>query len=58
MYNSYEECFGVDLRLICGKGKKTPQHPIIPVYRPWVRVFEVENVQVEYIKKFQWKSNP
>uniref|UniRef100_A0A093VBE6 Arsenite methyltransferase n=1 Tax=Talaromyces marneffei PM1 TaxID=1077442 RepID=A0A093VBE6_TALMA len=51
---AYEKPFDVDLDSICNK--KHLQSPLIPIYRPWVRVFELSDVQVENIKKVTPKS--
>jgi len=51
---AYKECFQVDLTSICGKKKLQP--PIVPVYRPWVKVHEINDVKVDNIKKFTWKD--
>ncbi|KAL8668492.1 MAG: hypothetical protein Q9168_006876 [Polycauliona sp. 1 TL-2023] len=51
--DDYNECFHVDIMKICGKGR--PQNPIVPIYRPWVRIFEIENVKASDVGKFTWK---
>ncbi|EED12221.1 hypothetical protein TSTA_002850 [Talaromyces stipitatus ATCC 10500] len=51
--SAYKELFEVDIDSICGEWRVQP--PLIPVYRPWVRVFEINDVQVNHIKKFTWK---
>ncbi|KAL2041859.1 hypothetical protein N7G274_005644 [Stereocaulon virgatum] len=48
----YLECFEVNILRICGK--KGPQKPIVPIYRPGVRIFELEDVKVADIEKFTW----
>ncbi|PYH79677.1 hypothetical protein BO82DRAFT_264038, partial [Aspergillus uvarum CBS 121591] len=48
--SAYAECFGIDLDSICGDGR--PKLPIVPVYRPWVRIFEINDVKAEHIRKF------
>ncbi|RAL10281.1 uncharacterized protein BO97DRAFT_394372 [Aspergillus homomorphus CBS 101889] len=53
--SAYAECFEVNIDLICGEGHMNP--PIIPVYRPWVRVFEINEVKIEDIKKFKWEGS-
>lgn len=50
--DAYEACFEVNILKICGK--KGPQKPIVPIYRPWVRFFEVEDVKDLDIDKFAW----
>ncbi|PYH48991.1 uncharacterized protein BP01DRAFT_388823 [Aspergillus saccharolyticus JOP 1030-1] len=52
--SAYEECFGINLDSFCGKGPL--KYPIIPVYRPWVRIFEINDVKVEDIRKFTWEG--
>lgn len=54
LYSAYKECFHVDLEAICGKGK--PLGPVIPVFCPWVRIYDICDVQVEHITKFEWKG--
>ncbi|RAH63982.1 uncharacterized protein BO66DRAFT_476155 [Aspergillus aculeatinus CBS 121060] len=53
--SAYQECFGIDLDSICGEGR--PKLPIVPVYRPWVRIFEINDVKVEHIQKFTWDGS-
>ena len=50
--DAYQACFEVNILKICGK--KGPQKPIVPIYRPWVRFFEVEDVKNSDIEKFSW----
>lgn len=52
--DAYKECFEVDLDSICGKGRLQP--PVVPVYRPWVRLFEITEVEVGNFRKFTWKG--
>ncbi|OJJ99462.1 hypothetical protein ASPACDRAFT_1857021 [Aspergillus aculeatus ATCC 16872] len=54
--SAYQECFGIDLDSICGEGR--PKLPVVPVYRPWVRIFEINDVKVEHIWKFTWDGTP
>ncbi|GKZ51919.1 hypothetical protein AbraIFM66951_008232 [Aspergillus brasiliensis] len=49
--DAYWTCFEIDLDSICGRRRL--QAPLVPVYRPWVRTFEINDVQVEDIKKFR-----
>ncbi|PYH50219.1 uncharacterized protein BO96DRAFT_492676 [Aspergillus niger CBS 101883] len=49
--DAYCTCFEIDLDSICGRRRL--QAPIVPVYRPWVRTFEINDVQVEDIQKFR-----
>ncbi|KAJ6003539.1 hypothetical protein N7522_006231 [Penicillium canescens] len=51
---AYEDCFEVNMISICGKGKK--QAPIVPKYRPWVRIYEINNVRLENLKKWTWNG--
>ena len=48
--SKYHECFNVDIAKICGKDKL--QKPIVPVYRPWVRMYDIVDVKGEDIQKF------
>lgn len=50
----YKECFEVDLDSICGR--RRPQPPLVPVYRPWVKIHEINDVKVDDIKKFTWRD--
>ncbi|KAK4695702.1 hypothetical protein P7C71_g2095, partial [Lecanoromycetidae sp. Uapishka_2] len=50
--DKYEACFEVNILRICGK--KGPQRPIVPIYRPWVRFFDIEDMQVADVDKFTW----
>lgn len=50
--DAYDACFEVNIFKICSK--KGPQKPIVPIYRPWVRFFEVEDVKDSDIEKFAW----
>ncbi|KAL6229578.1 hypothetical protein BDW75DRAFT_235097 [Aspergillus navahoensis] len=52
--DAYKECFEVDLDSICGKGRLQP--PVVPVYRPWVRLFEITEVEVGNFRKFTWEG--
>ncbi|RAH83826.1 hypothetical protein BO86DRAFT_446895 [Aspergillus japonicus CBS 114.51] len=54
--SAYAECCGIDLDEICGDGR--PGLPIVPVYRPRVRIFEINDVQVEHIRKCTWDGGP
>ncbi|KUL88250.1 hypothetical protein ZTR_05034 [Talaromyces verruculosus] len=51
---AYKELFDVDLDWVCSKERLQP--PLVPIYRPWVRLFEIEDVQVDNIKKFGWET--
>ncbi|KAJ5218481.1 uncharacterized protein N7498_000580 [Penicillium cinerascens] len=51
---AYEECFEVNMNSICGKGKPLP--PIVPAYRPWVNIFEINDVKAKHFKKWTWKK--
>ncbi|KAL2810901.1 hypothetical protein BJX63DRAFT_433863 [Aspergillus granulosus] len=51
--DAYTRCFDMNLDLLCGEGKRYP--PLIPLYRPWVKIQEINNVKVEDICKFEWK---
>ena len=51
--DAYEECFNVNILDVCGKSG--PQNPIVPKYRPWVRIFEIEDVKPANIQKFTWE---
>lgn len=51
---AYKELFDVDLDWVCSK--ECLQPPLVPIYRPWVRLFEIEDVQVDNIKKFGWET--
>ncbi|CAF9940458.1 MAG: hypothetical protein ALECFALPRED_008680 [Alectoria fallacina] len=53
--DAYEACFEVNIFKVCGE--KSPQTPIVPIYRPWVRFFEVEDVKDSDIEKFAWDSH-
>lgn len=46
----YKQCFGVDIWGICGAKKL--QNPVVPKFEPWVRLFVIEDVRVEDVKKF------
>ncbi|CAD6592062.1 MAG: hypothetical protein ASARMPRED_005962 [Alectoria sarmentosa] len=50
--DAYEACFEANIINICGK--TGPQAPIVPIYRPWLRFFEVEDVKDSDIEKFAW----
>ncbi|KAL8830943.1 MAG: hypothetical protein Q9191_001151 [Dirinaria sp. TL-2023a] len=52
--DDYKECFGVDVFEICDKNE--PRKPIVPKYRPWVRIFPIEDVQASNIEKFTWEQ--
>ncbi|PIG81449.1 hypothetical protein AARAC_009773 [Aspergillus arachidicola] len=47
---AYKQCFGVDIKSICGRGKL--QTPIVRPCRPWVRIFEINDVKTRNIEKF------
>ncbi|KAI9642015.1 hypothetical protein NHQ30_009886 [Ciborinia camelliae] len=48
----YKRCFEVDIQKICGgKGK---QNPIVPKIENWVRLFIIEDVKVDDLRKFEW----
>ncbi|KAJ0422617.1 hypothetical protein BJY00DRAFT_310987 [Aspergillus carlsbadensis] len=51
--DAYNACFDVDLDFLCGEGKPYP--PLMPVYRPWVKIQQINDVKVEDICKFEWK---
>ncbi|KAL2838375.1 hypothetical protein BJY01DRAFT_237503 [Aspergillus pseudoustus] len=51
--DAYTSCFDVDLNLLCGERRVYP--PLIPVYRPWVKIQEITDIKVEDIRKFEWK---
>ncbi|KAL2838416.1 hypothetical protein BJX68DRAFT_213340 [Aspergillus pseudodeflectus] len=51
--DAYTACFDVDLDFFCGEGRPYP--PLIPVYRPWVKIQQINDVKVEDICKFEWK---
>ncbi|OGM45863.1 hypothetical protein ABOM_006002 [Aspergillus bombycis] len=51
---AYEQCFGVDIMLICGRDKLQP--PTVRPYRPWVRIFEINDVKTENFEKFTWEG--
>jgi hypothetical protein len=40
----------VDIKEICGTEGK--QKPIVPKYETWVRLYMIEDVKVEDVKKF------
>jgi hypothetical protein len=50
--DAYECCFEISINATCGGGK--PQAPIVPTYRPWVRIFEIDDVQVANFTKWTW----
>ncbi|KAE8332223.1 hypothetical protein BDV39DRAFT_200376 [Aspergillus sergii] len=54
MNMAYKHCFEVDIKSICGRGKLQP--PIVRPYRPWVRIFEINDVKMENIEKFTWEG--
>ncbi|RDK41715.1 hypothetical protein M752DRAFT_284451 [Aspergillus phoenicis ATCC 13157] len=49
--NAYWTCFEIDLNSIYSRRRL--QAPLVPVYRPWMRTFEINDVQVEDINKFR-----
>ncbi|MCJ1245202.1 hypothetical protein MMC30_002403 [Trapelia coarctata] len=50
--DAYEKYFEVDIFKICGG--KGPQRPIVPKYRPWVNIYEINDVKSKDIEKFTW----
>lgn len=44
----------MDIKSICGRGKLQPL--IVRPYRPWVRIFEINDVKMEKIEKFIWEG--
>jgi 2'-5' RNA ligase len=52
--DAYVELFDVDLDWVCNKEHLQP--PIVPIYRPWVRLFEIGDVKVDSILKFTWET--
>ncbi|KAL3462733.1 hypothetical protein BJX64DRAFT_288193, partial [Aspergillus heterothallicus] len=50
---AYTECFDINLDAFCGEGKPYP--PLIPVYRPWVKIQEINDIKVDDICKFEWR---
>ncbi|KAL8643639.1 MAG: hypothetical protein Q9226_008222 [Calogaya cf. arnoldii] len=51
--DDYNECFHVDIMGMCET--KGLRDPIVPVYRPWVRLFTIEDVITSNLEKFTWE---
>ncbi|KAL3491995.1 hypothetical protein BJX62DRAFT_236635 [Aspergillus germanicus] len=51
--DAYTACFDVDLDFLYGEGKPYP--PLLPVYRPWIKIQQISEVKVEDICKFEWR---
>ncbi|MCJ1393967.1 hypothetical protein MMC18_006844 [Xylographa bjoerkii] len=49
---AYDELFDVDMLSICGKDKR--HLPVVPDYRPWVRIFEIKDVKTANMEKIKW----
>ncbi|MCJ1400315.1 hypothetical protein MMC11_003520 [Xylographa trunciseda] len=52
---AYDKLFEVDLLSICGEDKR--YLPVVPNYRPWVRIFEVKDVKMANVEKLKWYQN-
>jgi hypothetical protein len=53
--NAYKYGFEVGVRKICDRNG--PRRPAVPICRPWVRVFDIEDVMSEDVEKFPWESS-
>ncbi|KAL8848109.1 MAG: hypothetical protein Q9221_006866 [Calogaya cf. arnoldii] len=51
--DDYNECFHVDIMGMCET--RGLRDPIVPVYRPWVRLFTIEDVKTSNLEKFTWE---
>ncbi|KNG83758.1 hypothetical protein ANOM_007858 [Aspergillus nomiae NRRL 13137] len=51
---AYKKCFKVDSKSMCGLWKLQP--PIVRPYRPWARIFEINDVKSENSENFTWEE--
>lgn len=51
-FKRYRRCFGVDLR----KKAEEAGKQLLEEVQPWVRVFRIDDVVVEDVKKWRWKE--
>lgn len=51
MNKLYKKAFEVDIMEVCGPNGK--QKPMVPTFKPWVRIYPIKDVKVENIKKFR-----